>query len=242
MALLELRDVTKKFGGLEVINHISLELHPGEILGLIGPNGAGKTTLFNLITGYYRPNSGDIFFNGQIITGKKPHEICRRGICRTFQLVQIFPSFTVYQNVLAGAFNHYKSQLEAKDKALESLKFFGLFEKKDTLVKNLTLVDKKQVELARAFATEPQLLLLDEVISGLNPKEINEVIDKIQGLLAQHISVLTIEHVMKSIMTISHRIVVISYGEKIAEGTPSEISKNERVIEAYLGRKYDFNS
>jgi branched-chain amino acid transport system ATP-binding protein len=242
MALLELRDVTKKFGGLKVINHISLELHPGEILGLIGPNGAGKTTLFNLITGYYRPNSGDILFNGQIITGKKPHEICRRGICRTFQLVQIFPGFTVYQNVLAGAFNHYKSQLQAKAKALESLKFFGLFKKKDVLVKNLTLVDKKQVELARAFATEPKLLLLDEVISGLNPKEINEVIDKIQGLLAQHISVLTIEHVMKSIMTISHRIVVISYGEKIAEGTPSEISKNERVIEAYLGRRYDFSS
>ena len=242
MSLLELKNVSKSFGGLKVIDDVSFELNSGEILGIIGPNGAGKTTLYNLITGYYEPNLGDILFNSEIITGKKPHDVCKKGISRTFQITQVFSNFTAFENVLAGALNKVRNLSEAKVWTRECLDYFGLYGKSQMLIKHLTLVDKKQVELARAFATKPKLMLLDEVISGLNPAEIVEVMKKIENLLARNISISMIEHVMKSIMTISHRIVVISHGRRIAEGTPTEISRDERVIEAYLGKKYDFSS
>jgi branched-chain amino acid transport system ATP-binding protein len=242
MSLLELKNVSKSFGGLKVIDDVSFELNDGEILGIIGPNGAGKTTLYNLITGYYEPNLGDILFNSEIITGKKPHDICKKGISRTFQITQVFSNFTAFENVLAGALNKVRNLSEAKVWTRECLDYFGLYGKSHMLIKHLTLVDKKQVELARAFATKPKLMLLDEVISGLNPAEIVEVMKKIENLLARNISISMIEHVMKSIMTISHRIIVISHGRRIAEGTPTEISRDERVVEAYLGRMYDFSS
>lgn len=241
MKLLELMNIKKKFGGLSVIDDVSFNLSEGEIIGLIGPNGAGKTTIFNLITGYYKSNSGTILFRGENIAGKMPHEVCKKGIGRTFQLIQVFPEFTVLENVLAGTFNRFSRMSEAKSKAMECLAFFGLYEKKDILVKNLTLVDKKYVELARAFATDPKLILLDEVMAGLTPKEAMDAMKIIENILTKNISVLMIEHVMKLIMTISHRIVVISYGKKIAEGSPTEIANDDKVIEAYLGRSYDFS-
>ncbi|MBW2031386.1 MAG: ABC transporter ATP-binding protein [Deltaproteobacteria bacterium] len=238
MTILEVKGLTKAFGGLVAVNDLTFEMEKGEILGIIGPNGAGKTTLFNLVTGFCRPDKGAVFFNGEDITGLRPHEVCKRGLARTFQITQAFPNLTVLDNVRIGAYSHMTSGKEATAEALRILEFVGLWEKSNELASVLPIGHRKTLELARAMATRPELILLDEVVAGLNSKEANAMIENIRVIQKQGVSVLLIEHVMKAIMSLSDRIVVLHYGEKIAEGKPEEISVNEKVIEAYLGEEY----
>jgi len=238
MSLLEVNSVTKKFGGLVAINDVSLNIDEGEIVGLIGPNGAGKTTMFNLITGFYRPDSGSIKFMGEDITGRKPSEICKKGIARTFQLIKPFLNMTVFDNILCGALCRTNSVDVAKKEALKIIEWMGIDKKRNALTRSLTLAERKLVEVGRALATKPKLLLLDEVAAGLNPVETEETIKLIRKLRDTGITLCLVEHVMKAVMTVSDRIIVLDHGSKIAEGTPKEVSQNTNVIEAYLGRSY----
>lgn len=235
-AFFEVRNLTKHFGGLVAVNDVTFRVDRGEIYGLIGPNGAGKTTLFNLINGFFRPTAGQVLFRGEELAGLKPNQICRKGIARTFQVVRPLSRMTVLENVMASAFVRTSSVAEARRLALEMLDFTGLASQKDVLAKSLPLGGRKRLEVTRALATRPQLLLLDEVVAGLNPAEINQVIEMISKIRSElGITVLIIEHVMKVIMTISDRVAVIHHGAKIAEGTPSQVAKDRLVIEAYLG-------
>lgn len=238
MSILEVDNLTKTFGGLIAIKDLSFKLEKGEILGIIGPNGAGKTTLFNLITGFYKPNEGRIIYNGENITGLRPYQICKKGITRTFQITQPFMSLTVLENVKIGAYNRISSNQEATKEALKILDLVGLYDKRNEIASSLPVGHRKSLELAKALATKPEVLLLDEVISGLNPKETNDVILNINKIHRKGVTILLIEHVMKVIMSLAQRIIVIHYGKKLAEGTPQEISKNPKVIEAYLGEEY----
>ena len=237
--ILELKDLTIKFGGLIAVNNLNMHLNEGEALGLIGPNGAGKTTAFNLIVGVYQPTSGKVVFNGEDITGLKPDQMCHKGIGRTFQVVKPFGNMTVQQNIMVGAFVNTSSPKEARQIAEGIMEKVGLQAKKDVLALNLTIPERKRLEMAKALATKPRLLLLDEVLAGLNPTEIEDAVKLIKSINNDGITIMMIEHVLQATMAICGRIVVLDYGKKIAEGSPQEVTSNPEVIKAYLGDEYD---
>jgi len=239
MSLLEIRGVSKHFGGLAALTDVSYEVNKGEILSLIGPNGAGKTTLFNVVNGFYAPTHGEVFFKGEKVSHLKPHQICKLGMARTFQVVRPLQRMTTLDNVVASAFLRAKGKAEAREMALENLRFTGLYEDRDVVSKGLPLGKRKKLEITRALATQPEMLLLDESFAGLNPSEQNDLVEIIQKVRKRGITIMVIEHHMKVIMAISDRIVVLNYGQKIAEGNPKEIGSNPLVIEAYLGEAMD---
>jgi len=250
--LLHAQNVTKTFGGLVAVNDVSLTVEPGSIVSVIGPNGAGKTTFFNVLTGIYKPTSGKIIFDGEDITGLRPDQITQRGIARTFQNIRLFNNMTVLENVLVGMHGRLHAGLwgsifltpavrseeqQARRRAFELLAFVGLERKPGELAKNLPYGDQRRLEIARAMATQPKLILLDEPTAGMNPQETSEAIYLIRRLRDElGITVILIEHDMRVVMTISERVTVLDYGAKIAEGKPEEIRSNPQVIEAYLGR------
>ena len=235
MSFLEIRTVSKHFGGLAALTDVSYSVNKGEILGLIGPNGAGKTTLFNVVNGFYAPTKGEVLFKGEKISHLQPYQICKRGIGRTFQVVRPLQRMTVLDNVMASAFLRAKNKKEAEGMALENLRFTGLYEDRNLISKGLPLGKRKKLEITRALAIQPEMLLLDESFGGLNPAEQNELIDMVRKIKANGITIMVIEHHMKVIMALSDRVVVLNYGQKIAEGTPKEMGSNPLVIEAYLG-------
>jgi branched-chain amino acid transport system ATP-binding protein len=237
MPILEAKGLNKRFGGLVAVSQVDFHVDEGEILGLIGPNGAGKTTLFNLISGAIPMDSGTVIFKGTKISGLKPDKICRLGIGRSFQTAKNFAGMPVRQNVLMGALFGQKGQTAAQAAKIteEVLDFVGLTEQADKMVPDIPLAHQKRVEVARALATRPSLLLLDEMMAGLNPAEVDEAMDLVTKIRRSGISIIMIEHVMKAIMNICDRIVVLHHGAKLAEGTPSEISTSQAVIEVYLG-------
>jgi len=236
--LLEVIGVAKRFGGLQAVAGVSFDVAPGEIVGLIGPNGAGKTTLFHLVSGFAAPDRGDVRLDGASTLGLKPHDVCRRGLARTFQIVRPFPGLTVLENVRVGALARARSFAEAGRKAREIVSLVGLEDRSGWPARGLTLADRKRLELARAMATEPKLLLLDEVMAGLTPTETERIIELCRVINARGIAILLIEHVMRAVMTLSQRIVVLSQGQVIAAGPPGEIARDPRVVEAYLGEAY----
>lgn len=238
--IIQVKEVSKHFGGLKAVNGVSFDVNKNEIVGIIGPNGAGKTTLFNLISGSLPVTSGQVIFNNEEITSQKPYVICKKGIGRTYQIVKPFGNISVLENVMVGAFNKASSTKEAREFSLEILKKVGLDKKKEQVGKSLTIADKKRLEVAKALATQPTLLLLDEVMAGLNPSEVKEILPMIKGLRDSGITIILIEHIMEVVMNVCDRIVVVHHGEKIAEGTPKEISNNPEVIKAYLGEELSF--
>ena len=240
--LLAVHDATKRYGGVAAVQSISFDVFTGEIVGLIGPNGAGKTTLVNLITGTTHPTAGTIAFRGASLAGLRPHKIGRLGIARTFQVVRPFANLSVLENVAVGAMygagGARRSARAALDRAREVLAFVNLDSRADDPAESLPIGLRKRLELAKALAMEPQLLLLDEVMAGLRGTEIDEAMDLIRAVNARGITVLVIEHVMRVIMGVCHRVIVLDYGRQIAEGTPQEVTSNPAVIQAYLGKKY----
>jgi len=250
VSLLQLQNLTKKFGGLTAVNHVSFDTDQGIIAGLIGPNGAGKTTVFNLITGNYQPNEGDVIFDGRSIAGLRTHKIVSLGIARTFQTIRLFQKLSVLENVLAGCHCRMKSGIfggmfrtpgqkreeqEALELAMSELAFVGLEKNAEMISSNLSYGNQRLLEIARALATKPRLLILDEPAGGMNEQETNSLVQLIRKIQERGITVLLIEHDMGLVMEVCEKLVVIEYGSKIAEGTPKEIRENPRVIEAYLG-------
>lgn len=238
MVILELTKLSRSFGGLQAVKEVDLKISKGEIFGLIGPNGSGKTTIFNVISGALRPTAGSVKFKKEEVSNLKPSEICKRGLVRTFQIARPFPDVSIQKNIMIGALNHAASISEASKITDEILTITNLSGKKDVNGKNLTVPERKRLELARSLATRPELLMLDEPMGGLNPTEIEEMNEILRHINKEGITIFIIEHVLQAIMALSHRIAVLNYGEKIAEGTPEEIGKNHKVIEAYLGEEY----
>ena len=235
--LLQVEGVTKRFGGLQALTQVTFDLPEGQIMGLIGPNGAGKTTLFNCINGVYSPEAGRVLFQGEDVTGSKTYNMAKRGLARTHQIVQPLEELTVRENVIAGAcFGRENHSLgSASEIADEVMEFVGLSARVDQLAASLNVAQKKRLEMARALAARPYLLLLDEVLAGLNPSEIGAMVEIVKKIRDRGITIIMIEHVMKAVMNVSDRMIVLDYGEQIAEGTPEEIANNPQVIEAYLG-------
>jgi branched-chain amino acid transport system ATP-binding protein len=232
---LVIRGLSKRFGGLRAVQDVSFSVQENETVALIGPNGAGKTTSFNLITGFHRPDQGSVLAYGREITGLRPHDICAHGLVRTFQVAKPFGAMTVLANVMTGAFLRDKNAAMAREKAREAIAFVGLGAKEQSAAKDLTTIDQRRLEMARALATQPRLLLLDEVMAGLNPSEIDQAVALIGKLSGRGLTIIIVEHVMRAIMAVARHIVVLDHGQKIAEGSPKEIVENPEVIRAYLG-------
>jgi len=232
---LVIKGLNKRFGGLRAVQDVSFTVKENETLALIGPNGAGKTTSFHLVTGFHRADSGSVLAFGQEIVGLRPHDVCALGLARTFQVAKPFGAMTVLANVMTGAFLRDRHVAAARTRALEAIEFVGLAAKEQTAAKDLTTIDQRRLEMARALATEPRILLLDEVMAGLNPAEIDQAVALVKKLSGRGLTIVIVEHVMRAIMAVARHIVVLDHGQKIAEGTPKEIVENPEVIRAYLG-------
>ncbi|MFN3853237.1 MAG: ABC transporter ATP-binding protein [Phreatobacter sp.] len=234
-ALLDVRGVTRRFRGLTAVDSVSLSVDEGEIFAVIGPNGAGKTTLFNMIAGVLVPDAGTIAFAGERIDGLPPHELCRRGLARTFQIVRPFPELTVMENATIGAMMRAPDMEAARARAAEVLRRLDLWDRREARAKSLTLPDRKRLECARALATDPRLLLLDEVMAGLRPTEVDRIVAILKDINRQGVTIVLIEHVMRAVMALAGRIHVLHHGATIAEGTPEEVTRHPKVLESYLG-------
>src|SRR5262245_5233303 len=235
---LVIKNLNKRFGGLHAVQECNFAVRDNETLALIGPNGAGKTTAFNLITGFYRPDTGSVSAFGHEIVGLRPHDICARGLARTFQVAKPFGAMTVLANVMTGAFLRNKHIEIARNSAYEAIEFVGLSAKEHTPARDLTTIDQRRLEMARALATDPRILLLDEVMAGLNPAEIDQAVALVGKLSRRGLTIVIVEHVMRAIMAVARHIVVLDHGQKIAEGSPKEVVENPEVIRAYLGSGY----
>lgn len=239
MSLLVVENLCKTFGGLRAVSNLSFTVQAGSIVGLIGPNGAGKTTVFSLISGFQKPTSGSVSFEGERITALTPDRICYRGLTRTFQIMQSFQKLTTLENVMIGAYVRHPSLAGAKQHALTIMEQLGMRDRVDELASSLTLADLKKLEIAKALATTPKLLLLDEVISGLTPTEVDELVGLIRQIRAGGTTIVMIEHVMQAVMALSDSLIVLHHGEMIFGGAPQEAVRNRQVIEAYLGEEMD---